>query len=91
MPTATTTAVRATATGTSETRTVYGSWGLLLGQLKPDQRCRDAAVSYGDGASVFSVTKAILRTRPSRSQALQSRWAVCISSSARRPICAAMS
>ena len=40
--------------------------------------------------SVFSATKASLRTRPSRSQSLQSRWAASSSSSARRPICAAM-
>jgi hypothetical protein len=40
--------------------------------------------------SVFSATKASLRSRPSRSQSLHSRWAASSSSSARRPICAAM-
>ena len=43
------------------------------------------------GVSLFSVTKAILRTRPSRNQSLQSRWAASSSSSAWRPICAAIS
>jgi ubiquinone/menaquinone biosynthesis C-methylase UbiE len=39
----------------------------------------------------FSATKAILRTRPARSQSLHSRCALSNSSSASSPICAAMS
>jgi hypothetical protein len=42
-------------------------------------------------ASTFSATMATLRTRPSRSQSLQSRWAAISSSNGARPTCSAMS
>src|SRR5689334_11858754 len=46
--------------------------------------------AWAQGAG-FSATNASLRTRPSRSQALHSRWPATSSSSAWRPITAAMS
>lgn len=58
-----------------------------------DQLRPDVCNVYAGQArrSVFSATKANLRTRPTRNQSLQSRWAASSSSSALGPICPAIS